>query len=316
MARNVVTAIQLARLVRRWRCDAVYTNTIVVPIGSFAAVLAGKPHVWHIHEFGTLDHGLKFDWGEKVSLSLIGRLSAVCVTNSTIVNDHFARWIDPRKLRVVYCSMQLAPSRRRVDEYARELTHSSAQAFRCVLVGRLIGGKGQEDAVLAVAELAKNGVNTELILVGDGSASYIERLKGHVARYELQDRIIFTGRLQNPAAVVSCADAVLMCSRCEAFGRVTVEGMLAGKPVIGARAGATPELIDEGVNGLLYTPGDHHELAAHIKYLSDNRAEAARMGRNAHKWAQSIFSEERLAQELLATLSGVIEPIRAEALTV
>ena len=55
-----------------------------------------------------------------------------------------------------------------------------------------------------------------------------------------------------------------MCSRAEAFGRVTVEAMKLGLPVIGAARGATPELVRDGWNGLLYAHGDANELAGKI----------------------------------------------------
>jgi glycosyltransferase involved in cell wall biosynthesis len=112
----------------------------------------------------------------------------------------------------------------------------------------------------------------------------------------------FLAGMSNSFPAMLQSDVVLVCSRREAFGRVTVEGMLAGKPVIGTRIGGTLELIREEFNGLLYTPGDYRELAHKIRYLHENPDEAYRMGKNGREWAQARFSQTRLAQEILSTL--------------
>lgn len=308
--RTLVAATQLAQLLRNSRCDVVYSNTIVVPVGAFAAALVRLPHVWHIHEFGWLDHNLKFDWGDRLSLNLINRLSAVCFTNSAAVKEYFSHRIDSAKLRLVYNSMELSATCKRGDHLQTQTLTSSSHSFRCVLVGRIGENKGQEDAILALNELAKSGIHIELYLVGRGSPIYIAKLKEKITRNGLGEKVVFTGRLDDPTEVLESADVALMCSRQEAFGRVMVEGMLAGKAVIGARSGATPELIREGFNGLLYTPGNPHELATRIRYLYENHAEAVRMGSNGRRWAQSKFSEKRLAEDLVTTLNSVTRPVK------
>ena len=63
-----------------------------------------------------------------------------------------------------------------------------------------------------------------------------------------------------------------MCSRSEAFGRVTVEYLRRGRPVIGTRSGGTPELVEDGVTGFLYEPGDCTALAHRIELLASSNA--------------------------------------------
>src|SRR5262249_41750609 len=146
------------------------------------------------------------------------------------------------------------------------------------------------------------GMKAELLLVGDGARNYVERLHGIVAANKLEQQVIFLGHLEHPASIVATADAVLTCSRSEAFGRATVEGMLSGKPVIGAKAGATPELIQDGFNGLLYTSGDHYDLATKIRCLYENPSVAVQLGHNGRIWAETTFTGERFGRELLSVL--------------
>jgi len=101
------------------------------------------------------------------------------------------------------------------------------------------------------------------------------------------------------AAVIdhySWADLVVVCSRDEAFGRVTVEAMKAGKPVIGARSGGTAELIREGENGLLYTPGEVAELAGAIRRVAHDRILAGRLAECGRGWASETFTSDRYGE--------------------
>lgn len=102
------------------------------------------------------------------------------------------------------------------------------------------------------------------------------------------------------------ADVALMCSRYEAFARVTVEGMKLGKPVIGARSGGTVEQIHDGFNGLLYTPGNSRELADKIRRLYEHPNAARKMGQNGRQWATERFSQDLFAKEVLTVLRQFI----------
>ena len=174
------------------------------------------------------------------------------------------------------------------------------------MIGALIEGKGQEESVLAFDELESMSIDAELVIVGDGVPEYKVHLKKLVEEKGLGSRVVFAGQTQTALSEMRCSDAVLVCSRSEAFGRVTIEGMLCGKPVIGARSGATAELISSGANGLLYTLGEPKDLASKIKYLYDNPAFAEELGKNAMSWAAKSFTTDRYASELLAVLRSVL----------
>jgi glycosyltransferase involved in cell wall biosynthesis len=102
------------------------------------------------------------------------------------------------------------------------------------------------------------------------------------------------------------SDIVLVCSRSEAFGRVTIEGMFSGRPVIGARSAATAELIKDGVNGLLYDPGNPGDLAEKIKRLQECPGLGERLGHEARAWVRRYFTIDRYADELFAVLHPLL----------
>lgn len=303
LLRNLRGARQIAQQVRRWGCDLVYTNSLQVPAGALAAALARRPHVWHIREFGIEDHGAMFEWGQTCALRAANALTHSFVVNSKAVAAKFARWIPPGKIHVVYQGVEVrdGPLPDGVAPAAR---------FRCVLAGAIHEGKRQEDAVRAVAELARAGLDLELLLVGSGAyAPYFPVVQALVRELGVGDRVRFTGPVANAFPVMRSADVVLLCSRCEAFGRVTVEGMLAGKPVIGTRSGGTPELIRDGETGLLYDVGDVRALAAQIRRLYEQPGERGRIGAQARQWAEDRFTLRRYGDEMAALLRAAGGPV-------
>ena len=299
---NLVTIIPLVLRIKRWECDVVYTNTVTVCVGAFAARFLEIPHLWHIHEFGYEDHGLLFDLGSKLSLWLINHLSTICIVVSNAVARQYQHYIDPSKLRVIYQSVSVPK-----DISAEEVPMAPNTGIRCIIIGSLQEGKRQEEAILAIGELVHVGINAELFIVGDGNPKYRDYLQKLVSENELDRYVKFIGYVENPFPFVKSADVALMCSRNEAFGRVTVEAMKMGKPVIGARSGGTIELIREGFNGFLYTPGDYKELAAKIKYLYEHPDVVRDMGKNGQQWTKERFTQERYGEEVLTILQQLME---------
>lgn len=298
---NIVTIIPLVLRIKRWKCDAVCTNTVTVCVGALAARLLGLPHLWYIREFGYEDHGLVFDLGEKLSLWLMNWLSSIFIANSNAVAQKYQQYIDPSKLRVIYQSVSVPQ-----NISTEEVPVATNTGIRCVIVGALQEGKRQEEAILAIGELVHAGIDAELLIVGDGNPKYRDYLQKLVSENELDRYVKFIGYVENPFPFVKSADVVLMCSRNEAFGRVTVEAMKIGKPVIGARSGGTIELIRDGFNGFLYTPGDYKELATKIKYLYEHPDVVRDMGYNGLQWATERFTKERYGEEVLAVLGQLV----------
>lgn len=258
---NLMMSVPLALLIVRNGIDVVLTSTVVISAGAYAARFAGRPNVWFIHEFGDLDHGLKYPFGLPSAARGINRLSKFVLVTSKPLAEHFSPYMDAGRIKTVRYHI---PG----GEFNEHREISSP--VRLVIVGRVQKGKGQEDAVCAIARLASKGIDAVLTIVGSGDDAYISILQRLADENGLQGSIRFMGYQADPGPEVRNADIVLVCSRAEAFGRVTIEGMASGRPVIGARAGATEALIDDGRTGLLYEPGNAEDLADKIEYLTSH----------------------------------------------
>jgi glycosyltransferase involved in cell wall biosynthesis len=93
----------------------------------------------------------------------------------------------------------------------------------------------------------------------------------------------------------------------EAFGVVALEAMAAGKPVIASEIGGLPTLVEDGVTGLLVTPGDEEALRRAMQHLLDNPELGTRMGATAKDRAQA-YAPERYAERIEAIYSSVLAP--------
>lgn len=291
--------VPTAWTIATWHCDIIYTNTAVVSVGALAAWLVRRPHVWHLHELGYC-HKHLFDLGEYAP-RLIERLSAGVIVVSHAVENEYVRYISPQKLHIIYQAVTLQDRNESLPDRIAD-----KHRFQCAIVGSLHPLKGQQDAIAALAELGHRGIDAELLIVGTGDKRFRNSLEEYVKYQGLEERVVFQGYVDNPAPLMRTVDVILMCSRSEAFGRVTVEAMLAGKPVIGTASGGTAELIQDGKTGLLYEPGNPNELATKIQYLFENPDKRSALGTAARIWAAGRFTRKRYAGEVHDLLRAIL----------
>jgi glycosyltransferase involved in cell wall biosynthesis len=167
----VANSLLVAWHIIRWNCEVVYSNTVTVCVGAFAARLTARPHIWHFQEFGKRDHGLSFIFGDRLSIKLLDRLSTRCLCLSNSLASQYAQWVEPSKIAVVYPSMH-----RTLVARADSPEPGAPVRFRCVIVGALQEGKGQEESIFAMAALEASGIDAELVIYGDGLPGYRNRL--------------------------------------------------------------------------------------------------------------------------------------------
>jgi glycosyltransferase involved in cell wall biosynthesis len=284
-------------LVSRQKCDLIITNTVNICVGALVARLLGITHVWYFREFGYEDHGWRFHLGEKLSLRLINSLTNLGLAVSRAVAEKYQAAISGAKIHYLYQPIVVNGSSS--HDASPDIKCSQ---FICIMVGRLQEGKRQEDAIYALADLRDQGILVHLWLVGGGDRAYFDFLKNLVKENKLKSQVKFFGQVNNAFPYIQKADVLLLCSRCDAFARVVVEAMKAGKPVLGTRSGGTVEQIKDGFNGFLYKPRNHKDLAAKIRYLYENPQEAQKMGKNAFQWAIRTFTRDCYQEEIAKIL--------------
>jgi len=189
------------------------------------------------------------------------------------------------------------------DEALRSTLGLPPRASLVVAVSRLNPMKGIGDYLKAVALLAGRFEAVRFVIVGDGASR--RELEEEARRLGIAGRVVFTGMRLDVAAILSQAAVSVAPSLSEGLSNVVLESMAAGVPVVATRVGGTPEIIGDGVTGLLVPPCDAPALADAIGRLLGNRALAERLGEAGRARAVDHFSMEhmvRLTEELYRAL--------------
>lgn len=299
---NIITLPFICWYVLKWRADIIYTNTIVISSGLFAAIVLNKPHVFYIHEFGDLDHKLIFDFGRRISVRLASSFSEKIIFASYSCLNYYRGFIDKDKCVVVYQSVTIPTLNNNFlprNIYKRKL--------QCVIVGRLHENKGQKEAIEAVSILIDRGLDVGLWIIGDGDLKYTASLKQIVKEKNIESSVSFLGYHEYPFEMVKEADVFLMCSRSEAFGRVTVEAMLMSKPVIGLKRGGTVEIVQDGFSGFLYDQSNYKDLAEKIRFFYQHQNLIKLYGDRGKKRALEMFNQRRYAKDISIIFYNVLK---------
>lgn len=173
-----------------------------------------------------------------------------------------------------------------------------------VNVGRLVPWKGQDVFLRAAAEVLRTRPRARALIVGGPgdeveSREFARRLRQDAAALGLEGRVVFTGFRADVPELLAASDLVVhSATRPEPFGRVVVEAMAAGRPVIATSAGGVLEILEDGRTGRLVPPGDAAALAAALAALLDAPERATEMGRQARQDAEVRFGAERFARSL------------------
>ena len=177
-------------------------------------------------------------------------------------------------------------------------------------VGRLEPSKGLE-ALLAAFEVAVRSLpEVRLAVVGRGSERYTLKLKRMAASLGLEGKVTFTGRVGRAelCELYAASTVMVLPSLMEGFGISLAEAMAAGKPCVATKVGAVPEVVSDGVTGLLVPPGSPRELAeAILKVLRSPDAGAGR-GRRGRELVVGRFTVDRMARETTALYADALSP--------
>lgn len=256
-----------------------------VPRRKYFGVLPGL-QLWHLPEVlvGWL-------WGQLAHRT-------ICINAkdfpTRLINDYgFPR----RRMGLIYNGIEIRQDTADPHRVTELRTHLGANDNDIVIafVGRLSAEKGALDLLAALHKLP---AEYRLWMIGDGPQA--AEIKSRIAELGLSERTRLIGFTTSPTDYMAAADLIAVPSTwAEAFGRVVVEAMNEGRPVVASRVGGMAELFEDGVHGKFFTPGNSDELAAAILALGSQRKQLHDIGLKAREWVKQHFSIERVEQQYL-----------------
>jgi glycosyltransferase involved in cell wall biosynthesis len=271
----------------------------------------GTSLIWHIHDYigkRPIMAGLMKKYEKKCAVIL--------VNSESVRNDLKQIGCDERKLRLFRNATDLnrfSPVGPKADlDTLAHLPEAKSEVLRVGLPGTFARWKGQKVFLKAVALLPTDLPLRAYVIGGPiyettDSQFSLEELQSFAKDLGIQERVGFTGYLEDIPAVLRALDIVVHTSnRAEPFGLVLVEAMACGRPVIASKAGGPEEIVVEGENGLFYMPGDERSLADRILQLANSPGLRKKLGETGKRTVEEQFNASQLAER--------IAPIYQEAL--
>jgi len=169
-----------------------------------------------------------------------------------------------------------------------------------VTVCRLFDAKGPEQLIRAIAVVRDELPDVRLVIVGDDGPEqgrYSSHLADVAAGLGVADQVLFLGRRSDVPRLMAAADVFAMPSIDEPFGLVYLEAMAMERPVVALTNGGTPEVVVNGVTGLLSEPGDMDALAGNLLRLLRDPSLRRRMGEHGRRRVEEHFTADRMAAD-------------------
>lgn len=164
------------------------------------------------------------------------------------------------------------------------------------VVARLEAEKGHPTLLEAWPQVLRSVPSAYLLVVGEGSRR--EALERQAAELDVAHRVVFTGRRDDVPAVTAALDVAVLPSYREAQGLTVLEAMALSRPVVASNVGGIPEMIEDGVSGLLVPPHDAEALAAAIVRMLTDHSYADMIARAGHNVVRERFCLERMVSDI------------------
>ena len=306
MARSLPAALRLAAAARRVGADIIHTNGMKAHLlGGLAGRLVQVPVIWHLRDFPP------GGWAGRTFREAARRLPEMILTPSEAVAAS-VRLADRRRLRVVPDPVDLDRFHPGIprDRIRRELGFGGEEPL-IGMIGHLTPWKGHEVFLEIARAVAARIPDSRFVVVGGsiyethGHAGYPEVLRQRTAALGLSDRVTFLGAREDVPDLLAALDVLVHPpTASEPFGRVLAEAMAVGRPVVVARCGGIPEVVEDGVTGFLVPSADVGAFTAAVVRLLEDPALCRRLGHDGRRRAEARFG-------IGAHAAGVLEVYRA-----
>lgn len=295
-------ALQLLPIIQKEKIQLIHINSSVSSFAAIAALMAHVPYIWHIREL--LQEQLCCEFlNEALKISLYKKANKLITISDYVKRQYYEKYgLETFRL---YNGLNIE----------RFKTDTSPKKFEntFIVAAMITPEKGQWDVIRATELLVERGYDDiEVNIVGGGAAGYIWSLKKYIKQRKLEKNIHILPFKDDLSQLRSRASYAITSSQNEALGRVTIEAMLAGNLVIGARSGGTTEIVGSNEErGFLYELGNSKSLADTMEraiVCADEKKKA--IVRGAQRFAENTFNSKQYCKELLEIYVETIESFK------
>jgi len=300
--KDVMALFELVYVIKKYRYDIVHThNSKAGFIGRLAAKICGTPLVIHtVHGFAF--HDFERPWRRKLFIFL-ERLAAKWADKLIVISNPLKDWglrlgIGKKEQYVlIYSGIEIDKFKVNIDVNKKKEEFGIRPDELVVgVVAKLWEGKGHECVLKAAKDVIKKVPNVRFMFVGEG---YLYRsLKELRDKLGLTDYVIFTGFRKDIPQITSIFDVAVLASYFEGLGRVILEAMACGVPVVATKVGGIVDVVEDGITGFLIPPRNVDALSESLIKLLTNENLRKELGNNAKKRIDERFSSQTMIDEI------------------
>jgi len=298
----------LYRIFRQQRFDLLHTHGYFADICALPIARLFKiPALSTCHGF--IDADRKLQLYNRMDLWALRLCSRVIAVSDELRNGLEKHGIAENKIKVITNAVPVPPLAAQNDSDPccfRQQHGISQEEFVFVYIGRLSEEKGLPYLLEAFAELIRPAVRARLVLIGDGPQR--KMLEQRVVELSLEQQVSLTGFQKQISPWLAIADCFVLPSLTEGTPMALLEAMAAGAPIVATGVGGVPDVITNGVNGLLVPCADVDALQNSMSSLMVNPELREKYSREARKTVESRYSVQPWCQKILQIYQDLCLP--------
>ena len=289
----------LRRLIRSRRVALVHVNDFwYIPLAQRAAAWAGVPSVAHVRQEIEPRRVHQYRMGSVVRLLTV---------SDQIRETALRAGLSPERVQTCYSGLDLDRVPKTADGAGVRTRHGfDATTFLVGTVANLLPHKGHQHLIRAVSLASRELPRLGCLIVGEGGGGYRTELEALARDLGLAERVVFAGFQPDVYPYLAALDLFVLPSVREAFGIVLLEAMAMGRPVVATKVGGVPEVVEDGVTGVLVPPADPASLARAIVTLAEAPDQRRVLGEAGAMRVRERFHVARMARQVEAVYKDVL----------
>lgn len=290
ITKEVSSFIKIIQVLKKESPDVFHINSSKMGgLGALAGRISG------VKKIVFTSHGWAFNeprpWWQKIIIKfltwwmIMWAHQTICVSEKTRLDVSSFPFVK-KKLKVIHNGVKTFP-----------LLEKGSHTFTVGAISELHRIKGLDTLLRAWAKFVKNH-ESKLIIIGGGEER--TNLENMARNLGILDSVEFKGFIDNARSHLSYFDIFCMPSRSEAMPYSLLEAGVSGIPTIATKVGGIPEVIENGINGILVSPEDSEALFSSLVLLSEDKELRKRLGHNLKASVQESFTFESMADKTFA----------------
>jgi glycosyltransferase involved in cell wall biosynthesis len=257
------TAPYIQKLAAKTGAQLIHSNSTTAHlVGALAGERLNIPALWHARDLVSL---------ERIAPALAHRSACVIAISGCVAERLQADGVPPDKIRVIHNGLDPDEWSPKSRSRLRQSLALRDEAFVFGCAGQLVPWKNHVAFIEAAHQLSQDEdcARAHFVIIGgdlwNEHSTYVNELRAMVKKYSLQDRFNFIPHQLDNVDALAALDTLVLPSHDEPFGRVLIEGMALGKPVVAYAENGPIEIVTHGYDGLLVSPDEEDGLAHTMK---------------------------------------------------